>query len=201
MDDSERRSLILVNPGLAPRARDRLEHHVHGLSAERRQRGDAAAPAFAERDPLRPDRQGQFHRRRRRGHHLRPGRHGADPERHLAQSRQRRKRAGGQSLGARPAAGRDAQRGPFRARLHRDGRRQAGQEEAADRDRAVRLLGAHLRLWRADAALRSSNNRGAGFSSPMYRLSLGDDARAARAPQGLGRRSLRGADRSNMSIR
>ena len=32
MKDSERRSLILVNPGLAPRHRD---HHVHRLSSER----------------------------------------------------------------------------------------------------------------------------------------------------------------------
>ena len=38
----ERRSLILVNPGLAPQARDR-EHDVHRLSAQRRQRDHAAA--------------------------------------------------------------------------------------------------------------------------------------------------------------
>ena len=36
------------------------------------------------------------------------------PERHLAQSRHRRRRAGAQSVGARFAAGRDAERRPFR---------------------------------------------------------------------------------------
>ena len=77
MDDLERRSLILVNRPVAA-ARDR-EHHVHRLPAQRRQRGDAAAPPLAQRHSLRADRQGQFHRRRRRGHHLRAGRHGAHP--------------------------------------------------------------------------------------------------------------------------
>ena len=135
--------------------RDRLDH-VHRLSAERPARGDAAAQAFAERDPLRVDRQGKFHRGRRRKHHLRPRRHGADAERHLAQSRQCRERARDQPLGARPAAGRDPERDPFRPRLHRVGRRQAGEAEGADRQRADRLFGAHLRPWRAEAALRPS---------------------------------------------
>ena len=151
----------LADPGQSgpvAAARDR-EHHVHGLSAQRRQRGDAAAPALAERDPLRLDRQGQFHRRRRRGHHLRAGRHGAHSGRHLAQPRQCRERAGGQPFGARSAAGRDAQRRLFRARLQRDGRRQAGQEEAADRDRAVRLFGPRLRPRRAQAALPRASPR------------------------------------------
>ena len=151
----------LADPGQsrAVAAARHREHDVHRLSAQRRQRGDAAAPALAQRDPLRLDRQGQFHRRRRRGHHLRAGRHGAHPGRHLAQPRQCRQRAGGQSLGARPAAGRDPQRGLFRARLYRDGRRQAGQEEAADRDRAVRLLRPRLRPRRPQAALPPASPR------------------------------------------
>ena len=87
MDDSR---APLADPGQSgpgAEARHRLDH-VHGLPAERSERDHAAAQAFAERHPLRPHRQGQFHRRRRREHHVRPGRHGADAERHLAQSRQ-----------------------------------------------------------------------------------------------------------------
>ncbi len=106
----------LAGPGQSgpgAQARDRLDH-VHGLSPERRQRDHAAAQAFAERDPVRPEGQGQFHRRRRREHRVRSGRHGADAERYLAQSRHGGGRAGAQSFGARLPAGRDPERGSFR---------------------------------------------------------------------------------------
>ncbi len=107
MDDSERRSLILVNPGLAPkRASVTTMYTAYRLNDP--ERDHAAAQALAERDPLRPDRQGQLHRRRGRGRGLRSRRHGADAERRLAQPRHRRRRAGGEPVGARPAAGRDA---------------------------------------------------------------------------------------------
>ena len=87
MDDSERRSLILVNPGLAPR-RATVSDDVHGLPAQRCRTRSCRRTALAQRDPLRPDGQRQFHRRRGREHRVRPGRHGADAERHLAQPRQ-----------------------------------------------------------------------------------------------------------------
>src|SRR5215469_12252658 len=41
------------------------EHDVHRVPAQRRQRGDAAAPTLTQCHSLRPDRQMQFHRRRR----------------------------------------------------------------------------------------------------------------------------------------
>ena len=183
IDHDGRFGAPLADPGQSgPRAQagDR-HHHVHGLSAERCQRDHAAAQAFAERRPLRAQGQGQFHRRRWREHRVRPGRHGADPERHLAQSRHRRRRAGAQSFGARFAAGRDAQCHPFRPRLFRGRERQAGAEEAADGALCARLFAAHLRLWRIDAALRRQAEARRRLLLADVRVSLGDDARAARA--------------------
>ena len=97
MDDSERRSLILVNPGLRRGARPSATMYT----AYRLNDANEVMPPHRHSpnaDPLRADRQGQFHRRRRRGHHLRAGRHGAHAGRHLAQPRQCRERAGDQSL-------------------------------------------------------------------------------------------------------
>ena len=131
MDDSERRSLILVNPGLAPkRATVSTMYTAYRLNDA----NEIMPPhkPFAERRPLWLEGQGQFHRRRWREHRVRPRRHGADAERHLAQPRHRRKRAGAQSFGARSAAGGNAQRRPLRARLQGRRERQARLEEAAD---------------------------------------------------------------------
>ena len=188
MDDSERRSLILVNPGLAPQARHR-QHDVHGLPAERRQRDHAAAPAFAERDPLRPDRQGQFHRRRRRGHHLRPGRHGADADRHLAQPRHRRQRAGAST--SRCSTCRWSRRSTPSTSSTTTARRSTASWSSRRSSRPPRFPSDYSQRIYGYGGLMPrfvKHNRGAGVTSPMYRLSLGDDARAARAAQGLGRR-------------
>ena len=91
------------------------------------------------------------------------------PERHLAQSRHRRRRAGAQSFGARSAAGRDAQRHPFRARLHGGGRRQArcrrsSRPRALPSDYSQRIYGYGGLLPR----FAGKQKRGAGFSSPMF---------------------------------
>ncbi len=186
---SERRSLILVNPGLAPK-RASVYDHVHRLPAQRSQRDHAAAPAFAERDPPRPHRLAQFHRRRGREHHLRPRRHGADAARHLAQSRQPGQRPGDQPLRPRPAAGRDPERHVFRARLHRGRGRQARQARDAVGALLARLLAARLWRGRPAAALRLAHARHRQRLADVC-LSLGHDARGAGEVPRLGRRPLR----------
>ena len=65
------------------------------------------------------------------------------------------------------------------------------EEEAADRDRAVRLFGPRLRSRRPAAALPFASSRRRALLADV-RLSLGADAGTDRALQGLGRRSLRG---------
>ena len=191
MDDSERRSLILVNPGLSPRrATVSTMYTAYRLNDP----NEVMPPHRHSPSAIRFGLTGKGNFTGVGGEDITfgPGDMVLTPARHLAQPRQRRQRAGGQSFRARPAAGRDAQCGLFRARLYRDGRRQAGQEEAADRDRSDRLLRSRLRSRRAAAALPLAPSRRRDLLADVC-LSLGDDAGADRAIQGLGRRSLRGA--------
>ena len=86
MDDSERRSLILVNPGLAPkRATVNTMYTAYRLNDPNEIMPPHRHSPSAIRFGLTGN--GKLHRRRRREHRLRPGRHGADAERHLAQPR------------------------------------------------------------------------------------------------------------------
>ena len=77
----------------------------------------------------------------------------------------------------------------------RDGRRQARQEEASRPRRVPTDYSAARSTATAGCMPRFvSHHRGTGDVLADVCLSLGHDARAARALQGLGRRSLRGAD-------
>jgi hypothetical protein len=87
-ETSERRSLVLVNPGLAPQ-RATASTLVRRLSRQRSARNHAAAPPFAECDPPGTDGCHELHRSRRREHRVRTRRSRADAARHLAQPRQR----------------------------------------------------------------------------------------------------------------
>ena len=179
MDDSERRSLILVNPGLSPRrATVSTMYTAYRLNDPNEVMPPHRHSPSAIRFGLTGT--GNFTGVERRGHHLRAGRHGAHPARHLAQSRQRRRRAGGQPLGTRSAAGRDAQRRLFRARLYRDGRRRAGKKKQQTArcppDYSERVYG-HGGLRAAFP--RITSRRRALFAH--VRLPLGADARADRA--------------------
>ena len=105
-------------------------------------------------------RQGKFHRRRWREHRVRPGRHGAHAERHLAQSRQRR---------------RTSRRSICRCSICRWSRRStrsisstitprwttASRSRRSSRPRRVPsdYSAAHLRPRRVDAALRPARPR------------------------------------------
>ena len=95
-ETSERRSLVLVNPGPGAAAGHGLDA-VRRLPRQRSGRDHAAAPPFAERHSPRAHRLDELHRRRGREHRVRPRRSGADAARHLAQPRQPGRRAGHQS--------------------------------------------------------------------------------------------------------
>ena len=173
MDDSERRSVVLVNPGLAPvRAtvttlytayrlndpREIMPPHRHSINAVRIGLTGASNFTGVEGENI----------------VFGAGRSGAHSGRRLAQSRQPGRRFRGQCERARSAAHRSAERGGLRAPLRGGRRRQARADGAV----LGRLFGAGLRPGRAVAPFRRPWARRRTVVADV-RLSLGFDARAA----------------------
>ena len=192
MADSERRSLILVNPGLAPtRATVSTMYSAYRLNDP----NEVMPPHRHSPNAIRLGLTGSMNFTGVEGEDIvfGPGDMVLTPQGHLAQPRQQGRRASREPLRARPAAGRGAQRHLLRARLQGREGRPHGRREGTVRPLQRRLFGGGLRCRRPDALLRAPRARQRHRLADV-RLPLGADARnAGGAPQPR-RRPSRGPD-------